>query len=604
MAAHGFFNELKRRNVIRAGALYVGATWALAQGISQLGPAVGLPDWATRRFLIAAAIGFPFWLFFAWFYQLTPDGLKRESESSGAPLDDDTRHFRNRQDRWIVGLLSLAVVLLLADAYWRPREVVQVRNTADTAAAQDAIPPRSVAVLPLRNESGDTVERFFSDGLSEDMITALSQFDGLKVISRNSSFRFRDSRDEPSVIGAKLGVAHLIEGSVRRLGDTVRISATLVRASDGSTVWSQRYDRPYHDLFALQDEITQAVANALQARWLEGNGAVVQSDRPSSGDLEAYRAYLRAIALFDLETEVGQRQGIDALNEAIRHDPRYAAAHARLGSAWIGLANLFLGGAEAREAYAKARAAIDTAIALDPNSAAAHRARGDLLASADLDWVGAEAAYRRALQLAPHHGGLQFALGDVLATLGQPERAVELTRQALATDPHNANWHAWLSAYLLPLGRLDEAKAEIETAISMQPQTYSYVQLAIVDILRGDVVAAHAAALRESAGIWQNVAIALAAQIGPDRKEADAALARLIAENADTSAYQVAQVYALRGEADATFQWLERAWSNRDTGLSMLLYDPFILRFRDDPRFAAFCNKAGLQTSTDALAMP
>src|ERR1700685_2714773 len=203
----GFLHELRRRNILRAAALYATSVWALAQGITSLGPVVGAPDWVTRWFLIAAGIGFPFWLVFAWYYELTPQGIKRESEAP--PSDAVVRATSRRLDFWIIGVLAVAVVLLLTDKF-------MVRREAAAGTGVVFIAEKSVAVLPLVNESGDPNALYFSDGLSEDLIAALSQFGGLKVIGRNSSFKFRDSTEASSVIGGKLGVAHLLEGSVRR----------------------------------------------------------------------------------------------------------------------------------------------------------------------------------------------------------------------------------------------------------------------------------------------------------------------------------------------------------------------------------------------------
>lgn len=229
--------ELKRRNVLRAGALYAAAAWALSQGIAQLGPLFHAPEWAMRWFVIACVIGFPFWLAFAWFYEFTPSGLKRESEI--AP-DDSIAHSTGKKfDRWIIAVLVVAVVLLVTNQFVLRRDATGQANATDAttlAATLAKIPQKSIAVLPLTNDSGDKDQQYFSDGLSEDFINALSQFDGLKVIGRNSAFQFRNTKDDARTIGARLGVAHLLEGSVRREGDTVRISAELINATDGSTL--------------------------------------------------------------------------------------------------------------------------------------------------------------------------------------------------------------------------------------------------------------------------------------------------------------------------------------------------------------------------------
>jgi len=604
--ARRFLAELKRRNVLRAAVLYAGAAWALAQGIAQLAPPFGIPDWVTRWFVIACVFGFPFWLGLAWFYELTPQGLKRESEV--APADAIVRRTHRRLDYWIIAVLTVAVVLLGTNQFVLRRDATGNAVEAERktiAEALSRVPEKSLAVLPLVNESGDRNEQYFSDGLSEDLINALSQLAGLKVISRHSSFQFRDSKASPAEIGARLGVAHLLEGSVRRQGQTLRISAVLVRAADGAITWSQQYDRPVNDLFRVQDEITRAVADALRTKLLTAPGAMAQGDRPPGGNLDAYVAYLRGANDDKKGTESGIRDAIAAYEEAIRIDPQYAAAHARLSLAWTRLASQYLGGPDAQQAYVEARAAANTALALDSGLSLAHVARATLILNADMDWTGAEAEARRALQLAPNDAYAKFALGNKVATLGRVRDAVALTSQALQTDPLQAAWYAAQGMYLTALGRLDEAERAVNTAISLRPDAGAYYrQFTMIALLRGDADAALAAARREAGGIWRNIAIASALQIGPDRAAADAALRKLIAEQSAESPYQIAQVYALRGDPDRLFAWLDKAWVQRDPGIGFLLYDPLILRHRDDPRFAAFCRKVGLPSITDAAAMP
>ncbi|HZX70105.1 MAG TPA: tetratricopeptide repeat protein [Rhodanobacter sp.] len=586
------FDELKRRNVLRAGVLYAGAVWALAQGIAQLGPSVGAPEWVTRWFLVAAVIGFPFWIAFAWFYEFTPQGLKRESEIDPA---DSVAHSTGRKlDFWIIGVLAVAVVLLLTNQF-------VVHRDGDAAP----IPDKSVAVLPLANESGDKGDQYFSDGLSEDLITALSQFSGLKVISRNSSFQFRDTKDDARTIGAKLGVAHLLEGSVRRAGEEVRISAELVNAADGSTLWSQRYDRPYKDLFALQDDITHAVATTLKTKLLESPATAVQSDRPPSGNLAAWNAYSRGTFASGLGTPVDYRKAIDFYSQATALDPGYARAYAAMAQSWTILGATFLGGEEQRHAYAKARVAAEQALQLDPDMAAAHAARGLLLVWADFDSAGAEVEYRRALEFAPNDGPSKFWLGNLSSRFGHPQQAIALIRQVIANDPRNGTAHYWLGWNLAAVGQLEEAEQALHKAIELVPTNPFFpTGLAIIQIQRKQARAALATAQQEPTGPWREFALTLALQVGGDRVAADAALKSLIARNADAMAYQIAEAYGLRKEPDNVFTWLDHAWANRDPGIGRLLTDPFILPYKNDPRFAAFCKKVGLPTTISAKSMP
>lgn len=587
-----FLAELQRRNVPRAVLLYAGAVWALAQGIAQLSPAVGLPDWATRWFLIAAIIGFPFWMAFAWVYEWTPQGFRRESEI--APDASITRSTGRKLDRAIIGVLAVAVVLLATD-----------RFVSHGDAGKIAIPDKSIAVLPLANESGDKDQQYFSDGLSDDLINALMQFGNLKVIGRASSFQFRDSRDSSAAIGLKLGVAYLLTGSVRKLGDTVRINAQLVKAADGSGVWSRSYDRPYTDLFKLQDEITQSVADALKAKLLDNGSTATQSDRPPSGNLAAYNAYQQGRFFAARNNELDLRAAIEHYREAVRLDPGYAAAYAWLGSAQSTLAGNYLGGADANTMYAQAQTAIDTALRLNPLLPQAYMTQAQIKTNRDFDWRGAQAQRQRALELAPNDPLILNAYARGLAFLGQVGASTDMLERALKLDPLQTGTLQALALGLGAEGRLDEAKAVVDKAVELQPRSDTYrVMQACVAAWRNDFPAALAIAQAISPGLWRDVGMALALQLGPGRAAADAALQNLIDKHADSSAYQIAEVYALRRDPDNMFKWLDRAWDTHDGGIVFLLNDPLPLRYKNDPRFAAFAQKVGLPTTTDAKGLP
>jgi TolB-like protein/Tfp pilus assembly protein PilF len=489
---------------------------------------------------------------------------------------------------------GIATVLLLVFGFFGLERLWQSRPS---------LQGESIAVLPLANESGDATEQYFSDGISEDLITMLSQFPGLKVIGRTSSFQFRDSREDSRSIGAKLGVAHLFEGSVRRDGDTVRVSAELINTADGSTQWSERYDRAYRDLFALQDEITRAVAEALRAKLLPGKELAAQSDRPPGGSLEAYNALLlgRFYALRNNEHDT--RQAVELYTRATQLDPRYAVAWSGLAEEWAALGYAYLGGAPAQEAYARAREAADHALALSPELASPYLTLGLLLQENDFNWRGAEAEFRRALAVAPNDGQVKFYLGNLVASYGEVDAAIELTRQALTRDPLRANWYNWLAIYLLGQNRLGEAGQAVRKAIELQPTGAQYHgTLTVIEIQRGNAQEALLAAQQEPPGLAQDVALALARQIGSDRSAADAALSQLIEKDADSAAYSIADAYALRNRAKETFAWLDRALSNHDSNIPTILFDPIILRYKDDPRFAALCHKVGLPSPGEVPA--
>jgi TolB-like protein/Flp pilus assembly protein TadD len=488
------FSELKRRNVIRAVILYVGAVWALAQGISQLGPSIGAPEWATRWFLVAAAIGFPFWIAFAWFYEFTPQGLKRESEID--PAQSITRHTGRKLDFAIIGVLAVAVVLLLTDRF------VLRHGVNQTTAAP--ISEKSIAVLPLMNSTGDAANEYFSDGMSEEFISTLSRLQELKVIGRTSSFQFKGTKDDSNTIGEKLGVYYLLEGSVRKSADRVRIAVALIKSGDGANVWSETYDRELKDIFAVQSEIAGAVAKQLKVALLGNNGQAAQlatAATPSNQNVEAYNALLQGNFYYNRRTADDQRKAIGYYKEAIRLDPRYALAYAKLARAAIVLGSSYGGVAtkEKEEAIAKARASVKSALDLDPNLAEAHLAQGGLLMNIDFNFAAAEAEYRRALELAPQNPAVTSNLAILLSNFGRLDEAVALGRQAIALDPLRISPHQNLGLYLIALGRYDEAEAALRKAIELQPQSaQNYLRLAIIQILRGNSGAAVELAKQET----------------------------------------------------------------------------------------------------------
>ncbi|MEO6966854.1 MAG: tetratricopeptide repeat protein [Rhodanobacteraceae bacterium] len=603
MSAASFVAELRRRNVLRAGLLYIGAIWAIAQGIAQLGPAFGAPDWLTRWFVIAAIIGFPFWIAFAWFYELTPQGLKRESEV--AP-DESIAHLTGRRlDFWIIGILAVAVVLLLTNTFvWRKGAGLN-EGAHDIVAVLSKIPAKSIAVLPLIDESGDKDQQYFSDGLSEQLISDLTQINALKVIGKSSSFQFRDSKESTGTIAEKLGVANLLEGTVRRQGDRIRIVVSLIKAVDGSQLWSQTYDRELRDIFAVQSEIGHAVASALQIRLL--SKPIVSEEQPASGNVAAYRIMLQSRDIARHGTEAALRQGIGLLGSAIQQDPGYAYAYGALSNDWMNLGRLYLTGEERQHAYAQARDAAAVELSLAPDTASAHVDRGYVLAGLDRDQQGALIEFDRARALAPNDGNTMAFLAGQLSNLGQLQPAVDLYRRALDTDPLRADWYSNLANLLVAQGRLDEADRALHEALALQPDFPGLYQwLALTATLRGDAPAALRNAEKETDPDLKAWSLAMAAQIAGDSKQADASLRAYVAKYGSSQPYLIAELYALRGQPDDMFQWLDRALDLQDASIVFLLYDPFFPRYQHDPRFAALCRKIGLPApgaaSADATA--
>ena len=596
-----FIAELRRRNVIRMAGLYLVSAWLVVQVGATLLPVFDAPAWTMKALVVTLAVAFLPSLALAWWFELTPQGLVRDDEMpASSPIG-----LRNARalDRAIIVVLALALGYFAFDKFvLSPRRdaalVAQAtRAGAEQAVKQEAVRTKSIAVLPLINATGDPGQQYFSDGLSENLIDVLSTIEGLRVTARTSSFLFRDSREPPRSIGEKLGVNYLLTGSAQRSAGTVRVRTELVDTRNGTAIWSKQFDRPDRDLFALQDELAKSIADMLKVDLLDSQGTV-RGKRPPSGNVEAYNAFARGNFFGDLGSERDTRRAIEEFTRATGLDPGYAVAWAALSRNWTTLAALYLTGDDAVAAYAKAGQASDKAIELAPDLGDPHVARGWLLENT-MDWSGAMFEYARALELSPSNLQTRFSAASMLALQGRLTEAVVETAKAIERNPLVPNWWNWYSAYLSALGRLDDAEAAIRKSLALRPQGNSaWAQLAIIEIQRGNAKAALDAAANEPEGPWHDIARAMALQIGSDRAAADAALQQLVKDYGEVAAYQIAQVYALRREDAKVFEWLERARVTRDPGVGNTLIDPLVMRYKTDPRLAAFCAKVGLPVPT------
>lgn len=571
--------ELRRRNVFRAAAFYAASGWLLVQVATQVFPFFAVPNWAVRAVVIATALGFPFAMLFSWVYAWTPQGFRRESE---IPAGQSVTHQTGKRlDRWIIAALSLAVVLLLVDR-------LVVRDGAPAVVAS------SVAVIPLVDESGDTDSEYFSDGLSEELISALGRIHGLKVIGRSSSFQFKNTHADNKTIGEKLGVATLLEGTVRKQGDRVRIVAELVNVADNRQLWSQSYDRELKDLFAIQSDIAQAVAGALKVTLL-GDSASVRL-RGSNASVQAHNAYLQGHFYFERHNGEGYRKAIRAFDEAIRIDPNYALAYAERAIAWSWIGDVDANSADL--ARVAARRDAERAASIDPTLAEAHAALGWVRYFVDWNFDAALTELRRAEQLAPGNARNKDVLSHVLLRTGRIDEAGALARQAVELDPLAFETRNDLARVLAVQGHLDAAAAQGRVAAELQPAgVASHRWQVIAAVLQGDGEGAlHEAGLEPNQS-FRNFETALAQDTRGDRTAADAALAALVTNESTSMAYQIAEVYAFRGDAESAFAWLQRAYFNRDAGILGMLVDPLLRGLRADPRFNAMLLKLGLPTT-------
>lgn len=575
--------ELRRRNVFRAAAFYAAAGWLLVQVATQVFPFFAVPNWTVRAIVIATVLGFPFAMLFSWLYEWTPQGFRRESEvAAGQSI---TRQTGKRLDRWIIAILSLAVVLLLVDR-------LVVRDDGPRVIAG------SVAVIPLVDESGDPASEYFSDGLSEELISALGRIPGLKVIGRNSSFQFKNRHADSKSIGHKLGVATLLEGTVRKQGDRVRIVAELISVADNRQLWTQTYDRQLKDLFAIQSDIAQAVAGALKVTLLGGSASA--RPRASSASVQAHNAYLEGHFYFERHNREGYRKAIRAFDEAIRMDPNYALAYAERAIAWSWIGDVDANSADV--ARVAARKDAERAAALDPSLAEAHAALGWVRYFVDWNFDAALTELRRAEQLAPGNARNKDVLSHVLLRTGRIDEAGALVWQAVELDPLAFETRNDLARVLAVQGRLADAAAQGRVAAELQPTgVASHRWQVIAAVLQGDGEGALHEAGLEPNRAFRSFETALAQDARGDRSAADAELNGLIAEFSTSMAYQIAEAYAFRGDAESAFAWLQRAYFNRDAGILGMLVDPLLRGLRGDPRFNAMLLKVGLPLTATKL---
>ena len=579
-----FFGELKRRNVYKVAVAYIVAGWALSQGIAQVLPVFDVPNWAIRLGVLLIIIGFPIALIIAWAFEVTPEGIKRTEAADAAGQ-------RSRGVAWIYVVLIgavLSVGLFFVGRYTAGRATSQTREL--TTAGTD----KSIAVLPLVNESGDPKDEYFSDGLSEELIAALAQIGGLKVIGRSSSFRFKDRKEEPRTIGEKLGVSTLLDGTVRKQGDRVRIVAELVNAADGIQLWTQTFDRQLKDIFAVQEEIARAVAESLKVTLLGSDNRSAQAS--ATDNAEAHNAYLQGHFYLVRRNVEDFRKAISYYDEAIQLDPNYALAYAERGEAWAFMGDLT---GQRPTAYPQAHADAEKAVAIAPDLSEARAALGWVLCLAEWKFAEGLTELNRAKELSPANPTANDLLARIIVYLGRFDEGERQARAAVELDPLSTVTQANLSRVLFYADKLDEAEAAARKAAELQPTgAGSHRFQVLIAAQRGDGEAALREAQLEPDPGFRRFELAVAHYVHGDRAAADAALADLIANAREGFAYQIAEVYALRGEKDKAFEWLQTAFGDRDAGMLGLLVDPLLRGLRDDARYKNLLAKVGLPTTS------
>jgi TolB-like protein/Flp pilus assembly protein TadD len=593
------FEQLKRRNVFRVAILYLVVCWLILDPVHVVFHMLEVPAWANRLVVVLMAIGFPAVVIFAWVYEITPEGLKPTVE---VPHTESIRKLTaQRLDRAIIAVLAvLAVALayLVIDKFWiskrvaAPQPVTVARSTAARSSVNQAgptfsPPPHSIAVLPFVNLSGDKEQEYFSDGLTEELLNSLAEIDGLQVAARTSSFSFREHPDIASV-AHKLNVATVLEGSVRRSANTVRVTAQLINAVTGFHQWSKTYDRDLGDVLKLQTEIATAVASALKVALLGDISAKIELG--GTHNPTAFDAYLRGSR--PLYNSVGDAEGlqsaIGAFTEAIHLDPNYALAFAGRSLA-LGRHAVEYGRdpAAVREGLEKALSDAHQAITLTPELAEGYRALA-LFEAASQQYRQASEAYERALALAPRNARVLTEYGRFTVLMGRADAGIAAGRRAVVLDPLNPNCHYRLGNALFYARHYEEAVAAYDAALALEPdnsRTQGLRGLAYYAL--GDLQSARASCEVKPGNWVTHWCLSVIYDRLGRHADAEAELAKLKAAGGDTYAYQYATVYAQWGNRPKSLEWLETALRVRDSGLISLKTDPLFDPLRKEPRVQA-----------------
>jgi TolB-like protein len=583
------FRELNRRNVVRVGAAYLAVAWLAVQVAETVLPLYGFGDGPVRALVTLLAIGFLPCLVFAWVFEITPTGLKLERdvvrEESITPVTG------RKLDRIIIVVLGVALTFFVIDRFML--EPGRERTAIEEGRSRALLEPfgnRSIAVLPFTNMSDDSSQDHFSDGISEELLNLLAKVPQLRVISRSSSFAFKGMSIGVPELARQLKVDHVLEGSVRRAGNKVRITAQLIDARTDAHVWSVTYDRAMNDIFAIQDEIAAEVVGRLEVTLL---GAAPRSRVTTP---EAYTLYLKAKELARRASKEGYEAAIPLLEQAVAADPRYLDAWVELATVYIN--QTVVGLRPFIEGYDLAARAIERARVVDPANPLVQCVWSDIKALRDYDLPVAADLIRAGLNADPASEYCLRRLALLRSAIGDAQGAIDVWQQLNERDPVKRPGDLGRVFDLWSLGRLDEAIEGVVAARAADKGDAASLRTleAVIRVFRhaqGDLDAALALVRAEPVDGWRLQGLGIVQHALGNHAASDAALRELVANHASGWPYNVGAVYAFRSERDPAFVWLERAIDSRDPGIATLSGDPLFRPLHDDPRWIPLVRKVG-----------
>jgi len=583
-----FIKELKRRNVIRVAIAYAIAAWLLIEITATTFPILKLPDWSVTLVTVLVLIGFPLALIFAWAFELTPEGLKKEKD---VDRSESITHVTGRKlDFMIMAVMALALVYFAYDKFLLDPTRDEAAVTATTQPADPVRSERSelsIAVLPFVNMSDDASNEYFSDGISEELVNMLAQFPDLRVAARTSSFSFKGKDLKISEIAHELNVSHVLEGSVRKSGNKVRITAQLIKADDGFHLWSENFDRTLDDIFVVQDEIASEVAQALEVTLM----GTSQADRMI--DPEAYALFLKGLHFLNQAGAENYKKSEEALLQAIERDPGYAEAWTLLAMNYYEQTRFKLKTRE--DGAALAKKAIGRAKSLNPDLGVVWGADSFLKKNLDWDWGAAQAAGNKAYKLEPKNNAIRIWRASMASTIGKLDDAVELYEQRLLNDPLSLSAHSSLGLAYTKVHRYDEAIEIFEKQAELKPDYHwAYFNLGKSYLFKGDAEQALLEIEKNPENVYRNAGLVMAYSTLGREAEAEEALKRLVSEYGTQNPVWIAEVYSWRGQKDEAFEWLEKGFMQRSTGLPYMLGNNVFYSLTDDSRWTELLKKINL----------
>jgi len=585
MKINNFFAELKRRNVYKVAVAYAVVAWLLVQVATQVFPFLEIPNWVVRLVIAIVVIGFPIALVIAWAFEATPEGIKRTEVADTMPTASG-----QKKHAWIYVVVigaAISIALFFLGRY--------TAGNRAALAAPNELPEKSIAVLPFESLSEDKANAYFADGVQDEILTRLAKVADLKVISRTSTQRFKSAPSDLRDIAKQLGVMNILEGSVQKSNDQVRVNVQLINALTDAHLWAEIYDRKLTDIFSVESDIAKTIADTLQAK-LTGSEKTAISKKPTANP-EAYELYLKGRFFWNKRTGADLLKAIDYFNQAIAKDPNYALAYSGLADSYLLLSPY--GAAAPRDSIPQAKAAVKRALQLDGTLAEAHASLARILSGFDFDSQKAIAEFERALELNPNYATARhwFAAGPLLA-LARFDQSIAEGKRSIELDPLSMINNADFGNDYYYARRYDEATAQLRKTIEMEPRAYLvhyYLGLALQ--LKGQLSEA-TAEYRKAAELDDDpFVLALLGQADAragKRDEANKILAKLNQKRKEryVSAYGIGLVFLGLGDKGHAMDELERAYRENDGGdVYNIRIDPMLDDLRGDARFEALAEK-------------